>query len=54
MNNKEAVKTVGINNEKVVKTVRIIPFSGKKEDWNRWSKTFLAIANTRQYKNELT
>ncbi|MFM8622588.1 MAG: hypothetical protein ACKOB3_04330, partial [Holophagaceae bacterium] len=25
-----------------VKAIRVIPFSGKSTDWNRWSKTFLA------------
>ena len=42
-----------MSNDEAVKTVCIIPFSGKDKDWNRWSKTFLAIATTRQYKNEL-
>ena len=32
------------------KTIRIIPFSGKDEDWNRWSKTFLATASAKGYK----
>jgi len=27
-----------------IKAIRILPFSGKQEDWNRWSKTFLATA----------
>ena len=33
-----------------IKTIRIIPFSGKDEDWNRWSKTFLATALAKGYK----
>ena len=36
-----------------LKTIRIFPFSGKEEDWNCWSKTFLALAATRKYKDEL-
>jgi len=30
-----------------IKAIRIIPFSGKEEDWNRWSKTFLATATAK-------
>ena len=26
-----------------IQTIRIVPFSGKADNWNRWSKTFLAI-----------
>ncbi len=36
-----------------LKTIRIIPFSGKAEDWNRWSKTFLATATAKRYKEVL-
>ncbi len=32
-----------------VKTIRVIPFSGKKKDWNCWSKTFLATITTKGY-----
>ena len=35
------------------KSIRVIPFSGKEEDWNRRSKTFLALAVSRGYKEEL-
>ena len=34
-------------------TIRILGFSGKESDWNRWSKTFLAMAKVKGYKNEL-
>ena len=34
-------------------TIRIIPFSGKDQDWNRWSKTFLAFSASKGYKDEL-
>ena len=34
----------------MIKTIRILPFSGKEEDWNRWSKTFLATASAKGYK----
>ena len=33
-----------------IKSIRIIPFSGKSEDWNRWSKTFLATATAKGYR----
>ena len=36
-----------------IKTIRIIPFSGKEEDWNRWSKTFIATATVKGYKDVL-
>jgi hypothetical protein len=35
------------------KAIRIIPFSGKDEDWNRWSKTFLATATIKGYREIL-
>ena len=31
------------------KTIRVLPFSGKEEDWNRWSKTFLSTVTSRVY-----
>ena len=31
------------------KTIRVLPFSGKEEDWNRKSKTFLSTATSRGY-----
>ena len=36
-----------------LKTIRVIPFSGKSEDWNRWSKTFLATATVKGYREVL-
>ncbi len=34
-----------------IKTIRVIlPFSGKAEDWNRWSKTFLATATAKGHR----
>ena len=35
------------------KSVRIIQFSGDQDDWNRWSKQFLAAATTRGYREVL-
>ena len=35
------------------KSVRIIPFSGKKADWRIWSKRFLAAADKKKYKEVL-
>ena len=32
---------------------RVLPFSGKEEDWNMWSKKFLATAKRRGYKEIL-
>ena len=34
----------------VDKAIRVIPFTGKKEDWRMWSRKFLARAKTRGYK----
>ena len=35
-------------------TIRIITFSGKKEDWRMWSRRFEAFAETRGYADALT
>ena len=35
------------------KSVRIIPFSGKKSDWRIWSRHLLAVAGKKKYKNIL-
>ena len=36
-----------------LRSIRVIPFSGKSEDWNRWSKTFLATATAKGYREVL-
>jgi hypothetical protein len=36
-----------------LKTIRVIPFSGKEADWNRWSKTFMATATVKGYRDVL-
>ena len=36
-----------------MRVIRVIPFSGKEEDWNRWSKTFLATATAKGYREVL-
>ena len=36
-----------------VRTIRVLEFSGKDEDWNRWSKTFLATAKHKEFSNAL-
>ncbi len=36
-----------------VETIRVIPFSSREEDWNRWSKTFLATVTARGYQEVL-
>ena len=33
------------------KAIRIIAFSGKKNDWRQWSQKFMAVANRRGYKD---
>ena len=33
-----------------IKTIRVLQFTGKEEDWNRWSKTFMATAAVKGYK----
>jgi len=35
------------------KAIRIIPFSGKKNDWRQWSRKFLAIVHRRGFKEYL-
>ena len=35
------------------RSVRIIPFNGKKSDWRIWSRRFLAAAGKKKYKNVL-
>ena len=35
------------------KTIRVIPFSGKQEEWRMWSRKFLARAKIRGYKEVL-
>ena len=35
------------------RSVRIIPFSGKKSDWRIWSRRFLAAAGKKKYKDVL-
>ena len=32
------------------KTNQIVTFSGKRNDWRQWSKTFLAVAEKREYR----
>ena len=36
-----------------VRTIRVLEFSGKDEDWNRWSKIFLATAKHNEFNNAL-
>ena len=33
-----------------IKTIRVLQFTGKEEDWNRWSKTFMATAAVKGYR----
>ena len=43
-----------MSTKEVIKTIRVIEFSGKDEDWNRWSKTFKAMSVTKGYNEVLT
>lgn len=36
-----------------LKVSRVIGFSRKEEDWNKWSKTFLAMATIKGYRSAL-
>ena len=36
------------------KAIRIISFSGKRNDWRVWSRKFLAVVEKRGYKKILT
>ena len=35
------------------KTIRVLNFSGKHEDWDMWSKKFLAMAKRKKYRGVL-
>ena len=35
------------------KAIRIVQFSGKKEDWQMWHRQFLAMAGKKKYKDVL-
>ena len=37
------------SSKEVIKTNRVIKFSRKDKDWNRWSKTFKAMSVTKWY-----
>ena len=39
--------------EERVQTIRILKFSGNEEDWNRWTKTVVAIARIKGYRRAL-
>ena len=41
------------SSKEVIKTIRVIKFSGKDADWNRWSKTFRAMSVTKGYNDVL-
>ena len=32
------------------KAIRIVTFTGKRNDWRQWSKKFLAVAERREYR----
>ena len=40
--------------DNTLKTLKIIPFTGKDEEWHRWSRTFLATATAKGYRDILT
>ena len=35
------------------KSIRIVTFTGKRNDWRQWSKKFLAVAEKREYRSIL-
>ena len=43
-----------MTDEQEEKSIRALTFSGKDEDWDMWSKKFLAMAQRKKYKNVLT
>ena len=47
-------KQKDIMSESSSKTIRIVPFSGKEEDYWKWSWTFMAAAKVRKYKDVLS
>ena len=34
-----------------IKTIRVLTFSSKEQDWDEWSQKFLSMAAERGYKN---
>ena len=47
-------KTNNIMDEQEEKSIRVLTFSGKDEDWDMWSNNFLAMAQHKKYKDILT
>ena len=43
-----------MTNKQEEKSIHVLTFSGKDEDWDMWSKKFLAMAQHKKYKNVLT
>ena len=40
-------------NQEIERTVKLVPFSGKQEDWRKWSWKFLARAAIKKYEGIL-
>ena len=43
-----------MSTEETEKSYRVLPFSGKHDDWHMWSRKFLARAKLKKYKDVLT
>ena len=43
-----------MSTEETEKSYRVLPFSGKHDDWRMWSRKFLARAKLKKYKDVLT
>ena len=54
MNERNPTKSDKMTNEQEEKSIRVLTFSGKDEDWDMWSKKFLAMAQRKKYKDILT
>ena len=42
-----------VKDERIEKSIRIIPFDGKQSSWRMWSYKFLAVAMRKGYKHIL-
>ena len=43
-----------MSTEETEKSYRVLPFSGKHDDWHMWLRKFLARAKLKKYKDVLT
>ena len=54
MNERNPTKSNKMTDKQEEKSICVLTFSGKDEDWDMWSKKFLAMAQRKKYKDILT